>query len=354
MAGLAVALSTWFAVGPAAGLAFGLIAGLVAGHGPQIQQSGTPNVVRLRWSSGSLAVALGAGSVSGLAAGLAFGRVTGLTFGLVAGLMAGLRPRFEQSDTPSAWLRWSSGSLAVALGAGSVSGLAAGSVGGPIVGLAFGLMAALVAGLRPRFEQSDTPSAWLRWSTGSLAFGLVAGALAGLVAALIAGLMAAPESRIAVGLAFGLAAGLTGGLAGGLTTQRPDLTDTVGPATLLALDRRTLLTFGLVRGLGGGLTGTLMGGLSFGLAFGLTSWLSFGLTGGLTGAAWTNFAMARAYLAARRQTPWNLMTFLKDAHEHRGVLRQVGAAYQFRHIDLQRHLVQQPSPPAPDDVDSAP
>lgn len=39
------------------------------------------------------------------------------------------------------------------------------------------------------------------------------------------------------------------------------------------------------------------------------------------------------------------MTFLQDAREHRGVLRQAGAVYEFRHLDLQRHLAQQPCPP---------
>ena len=34
------------------------------------------------------------------------------------------------------------------------------------------------------------------------------------------------------------------------------------------------------------------------------------------------------------------MTFLSDAHE-RGVLRQVGPVYQFRHIELQRWLASQ-------------
>ena len=32
------------------------------------------------------------------------------------------------------------------------------------------------------------------------------------------------------------------------------------------------------------------------------------------------------------------MTFLADAHTNRGVLRQAGAMYQFRHIELQRYL----------------
>ena len=35
--------------------------------------------------------------------------------------------------------------------------------------------------------------------------------------------------------------------------------------------------------------------------------------------------------------PWLLLEFLEDAHR-RGVLRQAGAAYQFRHIELQRQL----------------
>jgi hypothetical protein len=32
------------------------------------------------------------------------------------------------------------------------------------------------------------------------------------------------------------------------------------------------------------------------------------------------------------------MMFLEDAHRNRGVLRQVGAVYEFRHLELQRHL----------------
>ncbi|TQS86640.1 hypothetical protein EU811_23020 [Arthrobacter sp. TS-15] len=66
-----------------------------------------------------------------------------------------------------------------------------------------------------------------------------------------------------------------------------------------------------------------------------------GLAIGLPVTAWGYFAVSRAYLTVRYRIPWNLMAFLQDAHDHRGVLRQVGAVYQFRHIDLQRHLAQQ-------------
>ena len=40
---------------------------------------------------------------------------------------------------------------------------------------------------------------------------------------------------------------------------------------------------------------------------------------------------------AASRLPWQLMSFLADAHR-RGVLRQAGAVYQFRHIELQHRL----------------
>ena len=54
-------------------------------------------------------------------------------------------------------------------------------------------------------------------------------------------------------------------------------------------------------------------------------------------AAWPQYEIARAWLALPRRLPWRLMTFLADAHR-RGVLRQAGAVYQFRHIELQQRL----------------
>jgi hypothetical protein len=60
------------------------------------------------------------------------------------------------------------------------------------------------------------------------------------------------------------------------------------------------------------------------------------LLGGLK-AAWGAFAIARSWLALRRRLPWRLMDFLSDAHK-RGVLRQNGAVYQFRHVQLQRRM----------------
>jgi hypothetical protein len=62
-------------------------------------------------------------------------------------------------------------------------------------------------------------------------------------------------------------------------------------------------------------------------------------------AAWYPYISARIWLARRHQLPWALMRFLEDSHE-RGVLRQAGAVYQFRHIELQHRLAERYEAPA--------
>jgi hypothetical protein len=53
-----------------------------------------------------------------------------------------------------------------------------------------------------------------------------------------------------------------------------------------------------------------------------------------------DFVLASAWLALRKRLPWAVMDFLDDAHS-RGVLRQIGTIYQFRHALLQTRLAQQ-------------
>ncbi|WP_406397825.1 NACHT domain-containing protein [Streptomyces sp. NBC_00879] len=232
--------------------------------------------------------------------------------------------------------------LAAGLTAGLTAGLAAGLTFRLTVGLAAGLAAALAFGLAGGLTCgfASAPSTQLRWSSGTLATRLAFGLAFGLAAG------------FAGGLAAGLAAGLAIGLTVGLTTEKPDLTTVIGPATLLTQDRRTYVVGGLTAGLAAGFAAGLVAGLAAGIAFGIAVGIAFGLmiglVGGLSQTAWGGLVIARSYLAVRRKVPWDLMAFLQDAHEHRGVLRQTGAVYQFRHLDLQRHLAQQPWPPEPD------
>jgi hypothetical protein len=77
----------------------------------------------------------------------------------------------------------------------------------------------------------------------------------------------------------------------------------------------------------------------------LTAAILFGLATCLAGCvahAWGIYTFTRLWLALRRQLPLDLMHFLEDAH-HSGILRQVGAIYQFRHPRLQERLVTRPS-----------
>jgi DNA-binding SARP family transcriptional activator len=53
--------------------------------------------------------------------------------------------------------------------------------------------------------------------------------------------------------------------------------------------------------------------------------------------AWGNYFVHHVWLAATGRLPWRLMHFLDDAHR-RGVLRQAGGVYQFRHARVQERL----------------
>ena len=72
------------------------------------------------------------------------------------------------------------------------------------------------------------------------------------------------------------------------------------------------------------------------MALGLIWSIALGLLT-ITLSPWLRFNVARGWLAARGRVPWQLMSFLKEAHA-RGVLRQAGAAYQFRHARLQEQV----------------
>ncbi|WP_405987001.1 NACHT domain-containing protein [Streptomyces sp. NBC_00872] len=378
--------------GPADGFAFGYMGGLAEGLSGGLAILLTVGLAvglmvrdawrnarsaRLRWSSDSLAVGLTFGLPAGLAVWLAFGPVEwlavgfvdgseiGLVRGVTAGLVWGLASwlvfglSFALACGIAIWLmrrgarrnprgprqRWSYNSLTAWLAVGIVAGLAVGVVvgitDGPPDGFAVGVAGAFMGwlgvGLMSPDVERSTPSTRLRWSSNSLTIGLGAGFTVGLMGWL--------AYSLAQGVAYGLVGGIMFGLTAGLNSEKPDLPTAVGSVALLTRDRRTFLTIELAGGLVGGLAFGLSDGLVYGLAAGLAIGLVIGLAIGLKRTAWVDFAVARAYLAVRRRVPWRLMTFLQDAHEHRGVLRQVGVVYHFRHIDLQRHLARQPWPP---------
>ena len=159
------------------------------------------------------------------------------------------------------------------------------------------------------------------------------------------GLVAGPVAGLTVGLAFGLPFGFMAGLMVlflfGIAPVEGDLTRATSPEAGLADDRKAALLIVITGMFAFGTAVGLVVGLPFGLAFGIAAGLAAGLVAGswasLYLSAWPSYMLARGWLALRHELPWSLMDFLADAHR-RGVLRQVGAVYQFRHINLQRRL----------------
>ncbi len=110
------------------------------------------------------------------------------------------------------------------------------------------------------------------------------------------------------------------------------------PDRLLRIDRTTsavtVVKFAVPIGLGVALLGGGNGlrALITALAIGAAQTIAY--------QAWGRFALARAHLAATGKLPWRLMAFLREAHR-RGVLRQAGPVYQFRHARLRDRLAEE-------------
>ncbi|MEU7137497.1 helix-turn-helix domain-containing protein [Streptomyces sp. NPDC046261] len=155
------------------------------------------------------------------------------------------------------------------------------------------------------------------------------------------------------GLAFTLAAGPAFGLLS-LLEAPLDIRSAINPVSLLRANCRTVTTqlllwtptFGLLVGFSAGLAIRLLPALLGPMTWNTASSLKLGLISGLCGAlsyalsltAWGQWVvLSRIWLPLTGRLPWSVVAFLEDAYQ-RGVLRQAGAVYQFRHARLQDHL----------------
>ncbi|WP_234429206.1 helix-turn-helix transcriptional regulator [Streptomyces sp. AV19] len=158
---------------------------------------------------------------------------------------------------------------------------------------------------------------------------------------------------IGFGLVFALGAGPTFGLLA-LCETPLDIRSAVNPAGLLRANRLTVIAqllvwapaFGLLVGFGAGWVMRPVSALLGPLPWSPTAALQLGVTSGLGGSlgyalaltAWGQWVVfARIWLPLTGRLPWSVVAFVEDAYR-RGVLRQAGAVYQFRHARLQEHL----------------
>ncbi|TDV48731.1 hypothetical protein [Actinophytocola oryzae] len=125
-----------------------------------------------------------------------------------------------------------------------------------------------------------------------------------------------------------------------------DPTEITRPVEVLRTDRHTALRQALFVGVGGSVVFWVMMAFAFEPAFGVPfdvvfgggRWLLSFLTMAALGAllwmlfasGWGPWLIARSWLSLSGRLPWSVMVFLAAAHQ-RGVLRQTGGVYQFRH-----------------------
>ena len=254
--------------------------------------------------------------VYGLALAIAAGCAGGLLFGLAGGLVVG------QATT------------------GLVAGFAAGFVGGFIVGLRTTPrhLPPTVVGAPRRLRKFS------RYTAKALLLGFGIGIVLNV------------QMGLGIGLAIGVATGIACGLARYTFLGHREWAVAVLAQEIASRDPASLLTSTKLGARTQTVIAKLAAGAGIGIAVGLMTQPDVGLVAGLTATVvgtpvinldtiWGRFLIARAWLSLRGQLPWSLMPFLDDAHR-RGVLRQAGATYQFRHARLQDRLAR-PAPKPP-------
>ncbi len=217
---------------------------------------------------------------------------------------------------------------------------------------------------RPSWNLRTLPTRLLSGIATGLALAIPVGALVGLfvglgdlhgeaemwATVLASGGPLALWTVLAITAGIGVPIGIGRWLATPLDDQAP-----VSPRSVLRSDRVTCLTISLAAGLSAGSGLAIVHQVDADLlvfsGYSGGSSLAPAVFGGLAvfgsvllgaGSPWTSYVVTRAWLAVWGRLPWRLMDFLDDAHQ-RGILRQVGPAYQFRHDLVQRHLAGQPT-----------
>jgi NACHT domain len=161
------------------------------------------------------------------------------------------------------------------------------------------------------------------------------------IAAVIAAvIVAVVVAGVVVGVVVGIAAGIVVGVAGGIVAG---IAAAVMAGAMLRESPRPVRGIRLQRPSRGNVAAGIVNGVVVGVVAGVVAGVAVGAVvsgiGSFVFSAWPSYGIARIWLAMRRRLPWPLMGFLDDAHR-RGVLRQAGAVYQFRHIELQHRLAE--------------
>lgn len=290
------------------------------------------------------------------------GMAGGMLGAVIGGVAAGIAGKYHIGHQASLFSGVPEG-LGMALGAGASSDFVGGFVGvligafvggylaavglgppaGVVNGLGVGLAVALAIQLVGRHKPSKTRPKWDK------DIGISGGCVIGLAI----GLIVWREIGVTYGIVSGVLMAALAAAPFGLRHADEDLDHVPSPGHALARDTKAFWITALSAGLAAGAAGFLGGGMTSifevhakanvghiigdGLGIGIASGLVVGLTFGVYHAASPEFRVITAFMAMRGKAPWRFKHFLDEAYRLT-VLRQSGAAYQFRHIELQRRL----------------
>ena len=292
-----------------------------------------------KWFTGGI-IGTTVGCVLGAAVGFAtsvkftpkVGLVLGVVFAVVTGVLAGVtsvRPQDHPRTVEIRW-RWNYwrfvGCLSVGMAVGIVSAYADHLHGG----LMAGLVTAVVVG--PLCALPCIKS-----------FGMAPGITAGVTASLALGL----SSGLAVGnghlVVSGVLAGAAFAIAGWVFVsffQPAEDKFEVSPASLYDRDRDGSLVVATTAGM----AFAVVYGVALNALIGVVAFVALTVAVAVTVSMWGAFQVSRLWLALTGGMPLRLMTFLHEAYD-RGVLRQFGGSYQFRHMELKQALLPSPAQP---------
>jgi hypothetical protein len=281
---------------------------------------------------------------------IAVGLVSGLVIILVGWLGAGILGVLGSwtDDERTAWLA-----------ASAVAVIACGVAGGIVIGIGLRLRCPSPAKIQLRAaDQLDRFSHDLafEWRSGRTMIWFLAWTCGGTIFGFAASRLLDSKNGVAVGLLAGFLAGFGVDVVATVVrvlTIPVEPTETISPAELMDTDRAAALRQGLIIGIGGAtvmwlifwIAVELALEISFSRVFPPGVWLFGWLMAVGSGAliwilcvkVWGLWLIARIWLSLAGRLPWSVMTFLADAHR-RGVLRQAGGVYQFRHARLQNYL----------------
>lgn len=273
------------------------------------------------WTVGLVAAQVDHGQV--LLEGAMMGLSAGLAFGTVYAAIIAFGGTFQPAHVRLRLRRGRSGSARPPARAFTLR-FAIVLLGGFVMGVGCAVAVALV---RARYWETPptSPEAIRATLINMLVFGLIFGLAVGLVF----GLLAALEVPVDVSFAATPVHFLSANRA---TVGQQVLI--LAPALALTIAFGGRLVVNLLQGPLGPLNWELPDALLIGAAGGLGSALSYAFCF----TAWGQWViLCRVWLPLTGRLPWNTIAFLEHAY-HRGVLRQSGAVYQFRHFRLQEHL----------------